>query len=85
MIHYKTSHYPRLSLAQYSPTEQNYSLKPPFVHSFIHFVHSCHCYIFQDNADPAVCKQVLKQDDYVSVHNLVLYYQMVSTYYVKIL
>ena len=33
---------------------------------------------FQVKANPEVCRAVLRIDDYVNIHTLVTYYQMVS-------
>ena len=36
--------------------------------------------LFQSNADPQLCRHVIDRDNYEAVHNLVLYYQMVSVH-----
>ena len=45
------------------------------------FILSYHMFamlLFQSNADPQLCRHVIDRDNYEAVHNLVLYYQMVS-------
>ena len=35
-------------------------------------------FMLQEKANPEVCRAVLRIDDYVNIHTLVTYYQMVS-------